>query len=227
MRQLEQAQTALTERKPASLFMQTLQTCARNETRQTRKRRFAEVAAFATCGVACAVLAMVFTGTRGQDSPSAPTPLKPAMTRPKAEMRWMGTGVTTRIHVRRNGDTFVSDGRRPQNGDQLRYEVNRRGGDKAYASVFAIQDGEVISLLPQSDTQPPYEFIDHLVIPGSVVIEPGGETVELLLFVQPVEYSLESLKKELVRRVRANEDLSMMDGLVHRLDATPVPDKND
>ena len=221
--QLENAQATLTARKPATLFMQQLETRARNERRKTGKRRFAAVAAFAACGVVGAVLAIIFTGGTKSDAPNER--LNQAAIQQPSDMRWMGTGVTTKIHVRRNGETFVSNGRRPQNGDQLRYEVNRNGNDKAYASVLAIQDGEVIPLLPQSDAQSPYEFTEHLVIPGSVVIEPGGETVELLLFVQSTQYTVESVKKELVRRLSENEDLTKMDGLVHRLNATPAPGK--
>ena len=232
--QFEAAQAELVARKPASLFLQQLETRALNEKRQTRSKRFSMVAAVATVGVLCIVLATIFRDAampNFQDSSSMPTatrnPLKSLRSskQPASGLRWMGQKVTAKIHILRDGKTFISEGTRPRNGDQLRYEVVRQGTDKAYASVFAIQDGEVIALLPQSASQSPYEFTDHLVVPGSVVVEPGGEAVELLLFVQSTNYTIESVKDELIRRLSQNEDLSTMNGLVHRFNATPASEE--
>ena len=223
--QLSSAQAALDAKKPATLFLRQLENQMQNERHQPRRRLVIALGAVATACVLCGILAIfAHHSAPSADVGKAPSPAT-SQPFPATGTRWMGQGVTTRIHILRNGETFVSDGSAPRNGDQLRYEVMRSGSGEAFASVFAVQDGEVIALLPKSNAQMPYAFTDHLVVPGSVVIEPGEEDVELLLFVQPTRYTIESMKQKLVRRLHDGEGLSGMTGLVHRMNVTPKMDK--
>jgi hypothetical protein len=183
---------ALMQRKPSESFAGEIASGVSSaRTRPRTRRLFAW--GFAAAGAACLAIMIWWLASEPSE---------------KSE-RWMGQAPAVRLYLYRGGQSDLLGSRQPRAGDQLRYEISLPENQRGYAAVISVEGSQAVPILPGADQDSPIPVKGNTLLPGSVVLDPGGP-VRLLLVVRPESFELVDLLAE----VRDNPSVP---GLVHEL----------
>ena len=100
------------------------------------------------------------------------------------DLRWMGEEAAVEVFVNRAGRTAPFADQVLQPGDRLRFRLSLPDDREAFVVLVAVQQPRASVVLPAGDDQQAIAVRGETFIPGSVVIEPGDEPVDLVLVVR-------------------------------------------
>jgi hypothetical protein len=205
---IETQRADLLERKPAELFVDSL------ESHQLPPGKPKRVWAFSLATAAVAAAAVIVVLVLGNPTESADD-----------EIRWMGQGAITKVYLKRGDQSQQLTNQAILPGDQLRFKVALPQGKRAHAAVFAIENKRVTCVLPAQPSAQPHPVADELWIPGSVIVEAGERPVDIILVVRPAPFDLAKVSSEIEKSLGSLETgrqlSSLVTGLVHQLRVEP------
>ncbi|MBW1808500.1 MAG: hypothetical protein JRJ87_09930 [Deltaproteobacteria bacterium] len=205
---IETEREELLDRKPAELFVDSLESHHLPADRQKRVWVFSLAAATVA---AAAVIVILILGNQ-------PEPVDD-------NMRWMGQGAMTKIYLKRGAISQLLTNQAILPGDQLRFEVALPKGKRAHAAVFAIENNRVTCVLPAQPSAEPYPIRDVLLVPGSLIIEAGESPVDIIVVVRPEPFNLAKVRGEIEKSLGSlgtgRQLSSIIPGLIHQLRVEP------
>jgi hypothetical protein len=208
--ELQKTSDELMRRCPPELFVRRLiestTAAPKHLSNQRRRLRYALVAGLTTACVLIFVLWRLASVPISSDHSSLPADQHD-------ELRWMGPRFVVNTIIRRGGRIMHLSDPSLKPGDEARYEITPSPNSTGWGAVVAIEDGEIIPLLPTAGAA--YRIEEKTVLPGSVAIDKQGGDLEIVVFVRPDPFDVSTLVSEW--RARTHESgVSTMRGILVR-----------
>lgn len=202
LNRIEEEQRTLLARKSPELFaLQVAEGLARNKPARMGPPYWRWTLSGAAVAAAAVIIILLL--------PPSPTPT--------GELRWMGKGVAVKLYLNRNGSNSIYNQQPLRGGDRLRYEVTLPTGKRAFAILIGEAGGKFFPLLPPRRKARAFKVSGALLLPGSVVIEPGGGPVHLWLIARSGVYSVASVLEEIDSLKKKNPGRITVPGRIHEL----------